>query len=308
MRIGIHDADKTSFPNLALMKLSAWHKAKGDMVKLYDPLFASCFDKVYSSKVFTFTPEDLELIGNVEKGGTGYKLFHELPEEIEHICPDYSFYGVDYSVGFVTRGCLRHCQWCIVPEKEGHIRGHADVEEFLRHKEIVLMDNNILASEHGIQQIEKLAKLGIKVDFNQGLDARLIDDQVAHLLSKLKWIRYIRLSCDTQSQLPIIQKAVTLLRWYNANPANIFVYCLVKDVQEALERVKILKGLYLQVFAQPYRDFETNTEPTKEQKKFARWVNHKAIFKSVAWKDYKVNVKGHNNALAPEQNPQAILI
>jgi hypothetical protein len=280
------------------MKLSAWHKAKGDTVKLYDPLFASCFEKVYSSKVFTFTSEDLELIGNIEKGGTGYKLFHELSEEIEHICPDYSLYGLDYSVGFVTRGCPRHCQWCIVPDKEGNIRGHADVDEFLRHKDVVLMDNNILASEHGIQQIEKLAELGVKVDFNQGLDARLIDDQVAHLLSRLKWIRYIRLSCDTLSQLPVIQKAVTLLRWHNANPANIFVYCLVKDVQEALERVKALKGLYLQVFAQPYRDFETNAEPTKEQKKFARWVNHKAIFKSVAWEDYDVKVKGHNNRLA----------
>jgi len=307
VRIGIHDADKTRFPNLALMKLSAWHKAKGDIVKLYDPLFASCFDTVYSSKVFTFTPEDLELIGNVEKGGTGYKLFHTLPEEIEHICPDYSLYDVNYSVGFVTRGCPRHCQWCIVPDKEGDIRKHADVNEFLRHQDVVLMDNNILASEHGIQQIEKLAKLGVKVDFNQGLDARLIDDQVAHLLSKLRWIRYIRLSCDTLSQLPEIQKAVTLLRWYNANPANIFVYCLVKDVQEALERVKALKGLYLQVFAQPYRDFDTNTDPTKEQKKFARWVNHKAIFKSVAWKDYKVNVKGHNNAFAGDANPQANL-
>lgn len=307
LRIGLHDADNTKFPNLALMKLSSWHKAQGDDVEFYDPLFASMFDKVYSSKVFTFTAESSELFGNVEKGGTGYKLSKELPEDIEHICPDYSLHGLDYSVGFLTRGCPNKCPWCIVPEKEGQIRAHADVEEFLRHNEVVLMDNNILASEHGIQQIEKLSNLGVKVDFNQGIDARLIDDRVAHLLSRLKWRRYIRLSCDTQAQIPIIQKAVTLLRWYNANPAQIFVYCLVRDVEEALERIKVLKGLYLTVFAQPYRDFETNAEPTKEQKKFARWVNHKAIFKSVAWTEYKVSVKGHNNGLHVEQNRAASL-
>lgn len=306
MRIGIHDADKTRFPNLALMKLSAWHKTNGDSVSKYDSLFSSQYDKVYSSKVFTFTPEE-DLFGNVEEGGTGYKKFNTLPDEIEHICPDYELYGIDYSMGFLTRGCPNSCNWCVVPAKEGDITAHADIEEFLRHKEVVLMDNNVLASEHGIQQIEKLAQLGVKVDFNQGLDARLIDDHVARLLSNVKWIRFIRLSCDTQAQLPAIQKAVTLLRWHNANPAQLFVYCLVRDVQEALERVKILKGLYLQVFAQPYRDFDTNSEPTKEQKKFARWVNHKAIFKSVAWKDYNVNVKGHNKRLAADTNPRDLL-
>jgi hypothetical protein len=287
VKIGIHNSDKTSFPNLALMKLSAWHKAKGDDVRIYDPLFASSFEKVYSSKVFTYTQTDGELVGNIIKGGTGYQLFSTLPDEIEHICPDYAFFDVPYSVGFLTRGCPRQCSWCIVPKKEGNIKTHADIDEFLRHQEVVLMDNNILACEHGIQQIEKLSQLGVKVDFNQGLDARLIDDPVAHLLSKLKYIRFIRLSCDTMNQLPILQKAVTLLRWYNANPAQIFVYCLVQNVEEALERVKALKGLYLTVFAQPYRDFEMMTEPSQELKNFARWVNRPTLFKSVEWKDYQ---------------------
>ena len=278
------------------MKLSAWHKANGDDVRLYDPLFARQFDKVYSSKVFTFTPEDRELIGKIERGGTGYKLQHTLPDEIEHSCPDYTLFNTPYSLGFLTRGCPRQCAWCLVPKKEGAIREHADIEEFLRHREVVLMDNNILAHEHGIKQIEKLARLGVKVDFNQGLDARLIDDHAAHLLSKLKWIRFIRLSCDTSNQLPVIQKAVTLLRWYNANPARIFVYCLVQNVEEALERVKALKGMYLTIFAQPYRDVDNN-EPTQEQKDFARWVNHIAIFKSVQWQNYK---KNPNNAFAAD--------
>lgn len=296
MKIGLHDSDKTSFPNLALMKLSAWHKAQGDDVKFYDSLFASCFDKVYSSKVFTFTPESLELVGNVEKGGTGYKLFHRLPDGIEHTCPDYSLYNLDYSIGFLTRGCPNKCAWCIVPQKEGDISAHADIEEFLRHKEVVLMDNNVLASEYGISQIEKLSRLQVKVDFNQGLDARLIDDSVARLLAKVRWRHPIRLACDHPAQMPAIQKAVQLLRWHNARPARYFVYCLVNEVEEALERVQFLKGLYLEPFAQPFRDYENKIRPTKKQLDFTRWVNHTAVFNSIEWQNYKVgSVAGRSN-------------
>ena len=239
MNIGIYDHDKTKFPNLALMKISAYHKNKGDNVKFYDPIFTFLFDKVYISKVFTFTPDD-KLSGYFEKGGTGYDIKKNLPENIEHTCPDYDLYDIDYSMGFVTRGCPNHCKWCIVPEKEGNIKEHADIDEFVRHKKLVLLDNNILASEHGIYQIEKIAQKHIKVDFNQGLDARLIDDKIARLLSKIKWISCIRLACDTQAQMPIIQKTVALLRWYNVNPAKIFVYCLVKDIPESLEIIKNL--------------------------------------------------------------------
>lgn len=287
MRIGIHKADNTAFPNLALMKLSAWHQARGDSVSFYDPLFAARYDQVYSSKVFTFTPDSLELFGNISRGGTGYRLFDTLPDEVEHTCPDYTLFKTGYSLGFVTRGCPRQCAWCIVPRKEGGIRPHAPLNEFLRHESVVLMDNNILACEHGIWQIETLADIGVKVDFNQGLDARLVDNAVARLLSRLKFIQYLRLSCDTMSQVPVIQRAVTLLRWHNVNPAGIFVYCLIQDVSEALERIKALKGLYVMPFAQPYRDYDNSNEPTPEQRRFARWVNHKAIFKSVLWEEYQ---------------------
>lgn len=285
--IALHNADNTAFPNLALMKLSAWHKAQGHAVCVYDPLFSQRYDTVYSSKVFTFTPESQELYGNVKRGGTGYGMTNALPEDIEHTCPDYAIFETPYSLGYVTRGCLRKCAWCIVPEKEGEIHAHADVREFLRHDTVVLMDNNILACEHGIQQIGKLAAMGVKVDFNQGLDARLIDNAAARLLSTLRWIRFTRLSCDTQEMLPVIRQAVTRLRWSNVNPAQLFVYCLVtEDIDESLSRIRELKGLYLTVFAQPYRDFRTNAEPTQTQKRLARWVNHTAIFKSVQWENY----------------------
>jgi len=285
MKIALHSSDRTKFPNLALMKLSAWHKNRGDSVEWYGDLWVTKYDQIYSSKVFTFTRKD-KLFGNVQYGGTGNDITVKLPDEIEHICPDYGLYGLDYSLGFLTRGCPNHCVWCIVPEKEGGIKPHADIEEFLRHNKVVLMDNNVLACDHGIAQIEKLIKLKIRVDFNQGLDCRLIDNSIAKLLSKVKWLHPIRLACDTISQMEPIQKAVKLLRWQNERPARSFVYCLIKEIDEAMERVKFLKGLYCEPFAQPYRDFRSNIEPPKELKRFARWVNHTAVFNSVPYEKY----------------------
>jgi len=285
MKVAIHTPDKTKYPNLALMKLSSFHKEQKDIVTWYEGLQFKTYDKIYSSKVFSFT-KDNDLFGVVSKGGSGNDIKKDLPDYVEHICPDYSLYNLDYSLGFLTRGCIRKCSFCIVPEKEGTIKAHADIEEFLQHDKAVLMDNNVLASEHGVQQIEKIIKLGIKVDFNQGLDARLIDDSIAKLLSKVKWLSPIRLACDSHEQIKSIQKAVTLLRWHNATPRRYFVYCLVRDVSEAIDRIKFLKGLYLEPFAQPFRDFDNNIEPTNEQKILARWVNHTAVFNSVRLEDY----------------------
>jgi len=285
MRIGLIDIDGHNFPNVALMKLSAWHKARGDTVVLTTPEDTEDLDCGYASKVFPFTQMP-ELPSNFDIGGPGIDLKKSLPEEVEHICPDYELYGLDYSLGFLTRGCIRKCPWCIVPEKEGVTHAHADIEEFTRHRDVVLMDNNVLASEHGLRQIEKIAALNLRVDFNQGLDARLIDDSTARLLATVKWLKPIRLACDSTEMMSHIQRAVELLRWHNATPRTYFVYVLVKDIGDALERIRFLKMLNVDPFAQPYRDFRTNTEPTKAQRAFARWVNHKAIFKSVLWEDY----------------------
>lgn len=247
------------------------------------------FERGFASKVFSFTTMQ-QLPDKIVIGGSGVDLKTQLPDEIEHICPDYSLYGLDYSLGFLTRGCIRKCAWCIVPEKEGKIKAHADITEFARHRDVVLMDNNVLACEHGVRQLEKIAEMNLKVDFNQGLDARLIDDTAARLLAKVKWLKPIRLACDSQAMMAPVQRAVGLLRWHNATPRAYFVYVLVKDIQDALERIRFLKMLNVEPFAQPYRDFRTNSEPGKEQKAFARWVNHKAIFKSVLWEEYNSNV------------------
>lgn len=146
MRIGLHDSDGTGFPNLALMKLSAWHKARGDTVEWWNPLMT--YDRVYSSKVFTFTPTNPYLPPDTVKGGTGYGLYTDLPEEIDAMFPDYSLYpDCTHAIGFMTRGCIRKCPWCVVPRKEGTIRPYRAWREVKREdsRDIVFMDNNVLA-------------------------------------------------------------------------------------------------------------------------------------------------------------------
>ena len=297
MNVALHDADCTQFPNLALMKLAAWHKSKGDKVERFMPMLHGAKGSkecvIYSSKVFTWTSDDRYLPRSAVKGGTGYGANKNLPDEIEHTCPDYGFYGVNYSLGFLTRGCIRSCPWCVVPAKEGAIRANADISEFCRHRDVKLMDNNVLAHPHGIAQIEKMARMDLRVDFNQGLDARLIDDAIARRLAALRWTRFIRLACDQKSQMPEVERAVRLLRAAGGHYREYFCYVLVRDVEDALERVLFLKELNVTPFAQPYRDFTTNFPPDAEQRRFARWVNHKAIFKTVPWKDYRCQEKDH---------------
>lgn len=289
MRVGLHDSDATGFPNLALMKLSAWHKSIGDTVEWWNPLLD--YDRVYSSKVFTFTPENLYLPPNTIKGGTGYGLMFKLEPKIDDMFPDYSIYPkCHHAIGFLTRGCIRNCPWCIVPTKEGQIRPYRTWREVKRpdSRDIVFMDNNVLACQHGLSQIEDMGGRDVRVDFNQGLDARLISNDVAKLLARLKWIRFIRMSADTDAMLDKVLAAIARLKRSGVKPYRVFVYVLVQDIESAERRVIALRDVGAEVFAQPYRDFTTNADPPREQRDFARWVNHKAIFKTVrTFAEYK---------------------
>lgn len=293
LRIGLHDSDATGFPNLALMKLSAWHKAQGDLVEWWNPLLT--YDRVYSSKVFTFTPECLYLPENTVRGGTGYGIMDELPPEVDETFPDYSIYPkCDHAIGFLTRGCIRNCPWCIVPKKEGKIRPYMSWWDVKRpdSRDIVFMDNNVLACEWGMEQIEDMGGRDVRVDFNQGLDARLITDDVARLLAKLKWIRFIRMSADTDAMLDKVLTAIDRLGKHGMKPYRVFVYLLVQDVESAERRAIALRRIGAEPFAQPYRDFTTNAEPPQEWRDLARWVNHKAIFKSVkTFNEYRMGAR-----------------
>ena len=229
MNIGILAVD-SNYPNLALMKISTWHKARGDNVEWYNPLCS--YDKVYMAKVFSFTPDYGYYINadQVEKGGTGYDISKVLPVEVDRIIPDYDLYNIDKTLayGFLTRGCPNRCKWCVVPKKEGNIAAYMDIEEIAVNgrKSIILMDNNILASDYGLQQIEKIIRLKLRVDFNQGLDARLVTDEVARLLVKVKWIKRIRFGCDTPEQIVECERATALIDKYGYK-GEYFFYCIL---------------------------------------------------------------------------------
>lgn len=290
MKIGLIDVDGHNFPNYALMKISAYHKSIGDTVEWANPLFGK-YDLVYKSKVFAFTPDNRDIYDcQVLKGGTGYDINSNLPDYIDNMQPDYSLYGIhNTSYGFLTRGCHNKCKWCIVPLKEGAVRPYRDIEEITNgNKKAILMDNNILASEYGIIQLEKIAKLGIRVDFNQGLDARLITDDIAKILSKIKWIDYIRLACDQKSQISHLIKAHDLLGKYGYKK-DVFCYFLINDFDDANYRLESLrKYRWFVPHGQPYRDFNNHKQIIPQwQKDMAHWMNRRWLYRSCEFKDYE---------------------
>lgn len=294
MNVALVDVDGHNFPNLALMKLSAWHKALGDSVEWYSPLFSRP-DVIYASKVFTFTqdytgyaPHHPEPI----RGGTGYDATVKLPDAVERMRPDRSIYPqYNYSVGFLTRGCIRNCPWCIVPKKEGKLCEVDDIERVAAgRKEVVLLDNNFLASDPDFvrEQLEKIARLKLRIDFNQGLDARLVTQENAKLLSACQWIRFIRFSCDTVAMIEPIRRAVSLLRESGCK-REIFCYMLVQDISDAEIRLRALVDMKITPFAQPYRDFTGDSTPTEEQRRFASFVNVKGgkLCLKMSFSEYK---------------------
>lgn len=296
MTIGLHDADKDKksknrkiYPNYALMKIAAYHKSLGDTVVWWSK--DKRFDRVYSSKVFGFTPENPDLPPDTVKGGTGYSLFSELPPEIDEMFPDYSIYpNCDYAIGYITRGCPNHCRWCVVPRKEGAIRAYRDWHDLVRpdSDKLVLMDNNILACDYGLKQLESLIDSGYKIDLNQGMDARLVTDEIAQILSKLKWIRFLRFSCDSIPQIAAIHKTAEMLEKHGIKPSKLFIYLLVTDdldnAEYRVEQLKTLRGIT--IYAQAERNESMGITPNKLQREFASRYVYGGKFRSMTWTEY----------------------
>lgn len=294
MKIGLIDVDGHNFPNLALMKISAFHKAQGDDVEWCFPL--SQYDVVYQSKVFdnTYSP-DIDwtpMADKIIKGGTGYGLGNKLPDEIEHIYPDYSIYPEltkDTAYGFLTRGCPRGCGFCIVANKEGRRSLKvADLNEFWNgQKNIELIDPNILACKEHLELLQQLVDSGSYVNFNQGLDIRLTTDRNIELLNKIK-IKQIHFAWDNAKDdlKPYFEKYRRLAK-HKPNGAFGTVYCLTNfgsSMEENLYRIYTLRDIgydpYVMVYDKP--------NAPKEIRRLQRWCNNRIIFKSCnKFEDYQ---------------------
>lgn len=307
MRIGLIDVDGHNFPSLPLMKISAYHKQNGDHVEWYNPMISGHMDKVYLSKVFSFTQDYMYNIDADEiiRGGTGYAIKlvdgkeiydktkdHPLPNEVEHIYPDYELYGItDTAYGFLTRGCPRGCDFCHVEAKEGRCSVKvADLSEFWKgQKKIVLCDPNLIACKDWKELLQQLIDSQAWVDINQGIDIRMMTEEKAEMLSKIKlktlhfaWDRYD----DKGNIVPKLKmfKDVTGIDY-----RKLIVYVLVNfntTQEQDLERIYTIRDLGYSPYVMVYD--KEHTKPSDSVRRMQRWVNNNIIFRSVRkFEDYK---------------------
>lgn len=309
MKIGLIDVDGHNFPNIPLMKISAYHKRRGDTVEWYDPMFSGHMDKVYMSKIFSFSPDYEYFIDadEVIQGGSGYcitvdetgKEFYDLakekrlPPEIEHICPDYSLYhkmtkGTAY--GFLTRGCPRQCSFCHTSKKDGTIAHKVcNLSSFWRgQKNIVLLDQNILACKDWRELLQQLIDSKANVEFNGGLDIRLMTKEKAKYVSKIRqkivhfaWDRY-------EDKAKILPKFKMFKRVSGFDERKLIVYTLVNydtTLEQDLERIYTLKRLGYWAYVMIYN--KDSLPRGHVYKKLQRWCNNRYIFGSgVSFEQY----------------------
>lgn len=317
MRIGLIDVDGHNFPNLPLMKLSAWHKQQGDTVEWYEPLFHSIgepFDKVYMSKVFSeeYTPDYPYFINAKEviRGGSGYcislvngkevfdKSKHfDLPEEIEHIYPDYSIYYdkipevKDTAYGFLTRGCQCDCDFCHVAQKEGKCAVKvANLSEFWKgQKNIVLLDPNITGCRDWKELFQQLIDSKAWVDFSQGLRIHMMSDEKAEMLKQMK-IKQVHFAWDKYEDkdivVPKFKQFKEITQW---DKRKLSVYVLTNfntTHEQDLERIYILRELGYWPYVMVYN--KNQLPKGHVTLKVQRWVNMRAVFEATPkFEDYK---------------------
>lgn len=288
MNIGLIDVDGHNFPNLALMKLSTWHKLQGDTVEWYSGI--EHYDRVYMSKVFTFTPDERRVIqaDEVIRGGTGYDITSKLPKEINKItCPDYSLYPMHkFSLQFFSRGCIRNCPFCLVKRKEGKITPSFPMDLNPNGKHIEVLDNNFFANPQWRDAVVFLNTTKQPVNLH-GVDIRIMNEQQANALNSMRLKgSSIHIAWDNPKDdiLPNLKAMVKQVKRY-----KIACYVLIgywSTPEEDYYRVRKLAELGIDPFVQPYRDYANERSPTQYEKDFASWVNKKERFKSFDFSNF----------------------
>ena len=294
LHIGIIDVDGHNFPNLPLMKLSAYFKNLGDDIHWYSPVLDSGepLDYIYMSKIFSHTADfDYPLNAHrIIRGGTGYYYPNGgdmLPEKIEHCFPDYSLYPTltqNTAFGFLTRGCPRQCDFCIVSQKEGtYSHKVADLREFWNgQKNIKLLNPNITACPDWKELFQQLIDSHAWIDFTQGLDIRLMTDEKIHFLKKMK-IKQIHFAWDNyndkESILPQLIRFKKLTDW---DKRKLTVYVLTNfnsTFEQDLERIYTLRDIGYH----PYVMIYEKEKLTKGHRllHLQRWVNSKIAFEAI---------------------------
>ena len=330
MNIGIIDADlidkkKHRFPNLASMKLSGYHKELGDNVSLLlDYSNILDFDKVYISKVFTDTkvPEYILKLKNVEYGGTGfyYDKAPQLSYEIEHHMPDYHLYDewvnkqlenggkrldfkyyLDYSIGFVTRGCFRQCEFC-VNKNQKKVELHSSLEEFVdqSRKKICLLDDNFFGCSKWKDILLQLQATNKPFQFKQGLDERLLTDEKCELLFKSKYDGDYIFAFDNIEDKDIIEKKAYLIRKYNKNLGQNFKFYVLcgfdknnkydlnfwkQDINDTFERIFILSKYNFKPYIMRFEKYK-ESPLYGTYVNIARWCNQPSLFNNLSYKQF----------------------
>lgn len=302
-KIALIDFD-SKIPNLALMKLSTYFKQNNKDICLFkfsysaypknkkEIIFdASDYDEVWASIIFTTNKSFLKIINcdNIIIGGTGEDIKKELPKEIDSLLPDYSIYPEnDRSFGFITRGCIRNCYFCFVPIKEGKIKEYSTVDDIVRHKKVIFMDNNILGWYKHKKIFKQILDKNIKLTFNQGLDIRLIDKDNAYLLSLMDWIGEYIFAFDDISLREVIKDKYKIVTKYIQQPwkTKFYIYCSPKmspfDIKLRVNWCRENKAL-------PYimRDFSCYFD---ERSHFftdiASWCNQPGLFKNMSLSEF----------------------
>ena len=295
MRIALYDVD-SKIPNLALMKLSAYHKERGDSIEWYMPLMRDHYDKIYASKVFAYSDGDLDP-SRMEIGGTGWSLTKTLPLEIERLRPDCSLYEFRHSMGFTMRGCRLNCPFCVVPQKEGKPQATATIDEIWTQRDsdfVILLDNDFFGNPQWANRITEIQKHSLRVNFSQGLNIRLITDEQAKALASVRFRNLsnkknqVHFAWDNFRQERMIRAGIERCLEAGLMPWQMAFYVLVgydSTEEDDLHRITVLRDYGCDPYVMPYY----STDPY--QRRLARWTNYKAIFKSVPWGEYRVGIK-----------------